>query len=402
MTRRVPIAVVVATALLCLATMAPGLDYYNDSGSIDALARGDLSGFFAEQPLMGPLSVVLRAPFVRLVFHADLATVYWVGAIPCAGALALLTFALVRRMRARPRGDRLLVALLCLGSVTTVRALHWGHPEELLATALAVGGVVAAAGGRPVAAGLLVGAAFATKQWAVLAGLPALLALPAGRRAFVVTAAGAGAALMLPMLIGDPDRFWLVQRAAGSVDPMHLLNGRPLAPGAHVNPYDVWLPFASERPFDGQRLLFADAGLVGLAHPLVLLVGLALPLLAARRRAVLPPVRALQLLALVLLARCALDPMSLDYYHVPVVVSLAAAAALGGRRELEVALLATAGLSVAFAFPAGGVDQYERLAALRFGLYFATVAPLAWWLGRELLAPARGTVAPLRAPAVAG
>ena len=63
--------------------MQPGLDYWGDSGSIDALVQHNWHDFFAEQPLMGPLSVLLRAPFVALVFHQDLTTVYFVGVIPC-------------------------------------------------------------------------------------------------------------------------------------------------------------------------------------------------------------------------------------------------------------------------------------------------------------------------------
>jgi hypothetical protein len=392
--RSVPITVIIAGSLLALVAMAPGLDYFADSGSIDALARGDWHSFFAEQPLMGSLTLFLRAPFVRLVFHSNLTVVYFAGALPCALALVWLAAHLWRRMArdGRSRDERLLVALLCVGSITLIRAIHWGHPEDIVATALVVGAVFAAAAGRPLASGAMVGAAVASKQWAVLAALPALLVLPDGRRVFLGASATVVALLTVPMYLGDPDRFMRVVEAAGSVGPMQVLEHKAVAPGAHVNPFDVWFPFATKREYLGQELFFADAGLISLAHPLILVAGAALPLLAWWRARRLDLLRGLQLLALILLLRCALDPMSLEYYHLPAVVALAGAAAAGGRRELDFALRVCAGLSVAFVQPALDVAHLEDAATLKFAAYMGVVVPSVWWLARELataLRPAR-------------
>ncbi len=393
MSRLVLVAVIVAGSVLAVATLQPGLDYFVDpSASVDALVRGDLSDFFAEQPLMGSLSLLLRAPFVALVFGSSIDAVYFIGVIPCLLALVALVYAVLRRMdrAGRPAGERALVALVCLGSLMMTRAIHWGHPEELLGAALAVGAVLAAGTSRPVLAGILLGAAFGTKQWALLAALPALLALPARRGRFVTAATLTGAALVLPMLIGDPERFLTVMRAAGSVDPSYILGIRgTVAPGAHVTPFDVFWPLGSSADFAGVRLSFMNEGVARLAHPLILLVGLALPCAVWRRSKTTSVLSALQLLALVFALRGLLDPMSLDYYHLPLIVALGACAAEGGRRELDVALLATAGLTLAFAAPAASVAEMEQHGTLKWLAYLATMLPLTVWLARQLYAPRR-------------
>lgn len=382
MPRAYPVSVLIAGALLALATLAPGLDYFGDSSAIDALARGDWHSFFINQPMMGSLSLIVRAPFVRAVFHADLATVYVAGVVPCVAALVVLASVLVRGTAWR-RADRALLVLLLIGSVPLIRAIHWGHPEDFLATAFAIGGMLAAGRGRPLLAGALIGAATVTKQWGILAALPALLVLDDRRTMFVVGLAAVGLAFTLPMLLGDPDRFWLVQQAAASTHPRGVLEGLPAAPGVHVSPLSLWLPFASERTYQGQSLLFAG-GLPALAHPAVLLIGAVLPAIAWWRERRLDLRRALQLLALIMLARCALDPMDIDYYHLPFVVALAAAAAVGGRRDLDAALWVTAGFTIAFIAPATDVAGLEQFAWLKFLAYFVTVVPATAWLIGEL------------------
>ena len=63
----------------------------------------------------------------------------------------------------------------------TFKAVETGHPEELLAAALVIGSAVSAATGASWRAILLLGLALATKQWAVIAFFPILMALPAHR-----------------------------------------------------------------------------------------------------------------------------------------------------------------------------------------------------------------------------
>jgi hypothetical protein len=389
-------AVIAAGAVFAALTIQPGGDYFFDSGAIDALVRGDLEDFFAEQPLMGPLSLLLRAPFVALVFDADLTTVYFAGVVPCLAALLALAGLLWRRAGGDlPR--RLAVVLVCAGSAITVRALHWGHPEELLAAALCVGGMLAAIGGRPVLAGVLLGCAFATKQWALVAAAPMLAALPAGHWRFVLVSAGTGAAFTLPMLLGDPQRFWLIVEAAGSPDPSTVLGLRngPF-PDGRVAPHSLLFPFSSPELVDGRRYFFMSGWVTQLTHPVILLLPLPLSLWLWRRRSRhVDGLDALRLLSLVLLARCALDPNDLDYYHVPLLASLAALAAHGGPGELRGALLGAAGLTLAFAQPADSVAAISEHAWLQFAAYAATTLGLAAWLLRGMLA------VPAREPALA-
>lgn len=387
--------ILVACTGLALATMQAGGDYFIDSGSIDALVRGDLRSFFSEQPLMGPISLLLRAPFVAPVFRSSLPTVYYAGVIPCYGCLLVLALVLWRRMAGRSTAERLGVVLLCAGSPVVVRAVHWGHPEELVAAALCVGALLAAIADRPLLAGALLGCGFATKQWALIAAAPALAALPSRRPAFVATATLVGAAFTLPMLIGDPDRFWLVTKAAGSADPSGALGLRPGPfPDGRVLPHSLWMPFGSPEVVEGRRYLFIAPALARITHPLILLVGLPAAWLSWRRaRGPISALDALRLLALVFLLRAALDPNDLDYYHVPLMATLAALAALGGPKELRAALLTGAGLGIAFALPADTLAALTEHAWPEWLLYMGTIVPLGVWLLRGLFGAPQRAVA---------
>jgi len=175
-------------------------------------------------------------------------------------------------------------------------------------------------------------------------------------------------------------------RAASSADPQRVFDahhGSDL-PGSHVTPNNVFLPFAFT--FETERgTIYLQRDLIGrIAHPLIILIAAPLPLLLWRRRG-RPDVRdALLLLALLFLLRCVLDPMSLDYYHVPFLVALSAAAALGGPRDARLTLLAGAGLAIAFALPATSMYELSRHADVRNAVYLGVTLPVFWALGREL------------------
>jgi hypothetical protein len=271
----------------------------------------------------------------------------------------------------------------------TVRAMHWGHPEELLGAALCVAAVILASRGKGLAAGLVLGCAIATKQWAVIAALPTLVAAPPAARVRLVAAASVvAAAFTIPMALGNFERFMLVHHAASSADPQYWLDGsggRSPFPGSHVTPNNLWLliAFPHEAPHGD---IFLVPNLIGrIAHPLILLIALPLTYLLWRRRGGDVGVReALLLLALLMLARCVLDPMSLDYYHVPFLTALGAAAALGGAREARLALLATAGLAIAYAWPTESMYELSQHARAKNAVYLAVTLPLAWSLARAL------------------
>ena len=96
------------------------------------------------------------------------------NAIPGLLALAGLASAL----HARERAHALLAIVLVAGSPVAYLALDAGHPEDLLAAAAATAGVLAAVRQKATLAAVLLTIGVLAKQTAVLALLPAALALP--------------------------------------------------------------------------------------------------------------------------------------------------------------------------------------------------------------------------------
>src|SRR5947209_3243457 len=144
----------------------------NPAPAIVALSHFDLTRFATVQPLMGLTSLVLRAPVVAISapLGAGWMLQYRLGTILCLLPLALLAVALGRRRPALTVAAP--AALLLLAGPATLSALGSGHPEELLAAALATGAVLLAHRDRALSAGVCLGLAVATKQWAVIALVP--------------------------------------------------------------------------------------------------------------------------------------------------------------------------------------------------------------------------------------
>jgi hypothetical protein len=372
-------------AVICLAlrtgvAMEPGLDYFGDaSDSIDALVRGDVTAFFGGQPLMGSFSLLLRAPFVALVFHSSIDTVYFAGALPCVLATVVLGLALARFAAERGQSPAVqgLIAGLAVINPITFRALHWGHPEELLCAALCVGAVLAALRERELLAGVLLGLAIATKQWALIAILPALLAAPRRQLALLAIAGAIAATFYLPGVILNADRFGNATEAAAG----------QATGGASTTPWSLWWPLAGidDSPF-GERYM-APALIGAISHPLIVLLPIPLAALLWRRRDRRPD-DALLLLALLFLLRCLLDTWNNDYYHAPFFLSLLAWETVRRpgvpRLSLAVALL----IGVSF-WPDQTRVFADSLAnaPLLFAFYAAWAVPLAVLLAVALYRP---------------
>jgi hypothetical protein len=319
-------------------------DYPVEAGPvIDSLVHGHVGDLLGSRALMGPVSLVLRAPFTALALltgggGADnlFENAYRFGVFPCALAGGLLGVALARIARRRGCSPRVqyLVLVLCAINPATLKAITYGHPEEILTAALVVGAAVAGIQARPVLAAALLVLGLGTKQWAVLAVIPVVLTMPwAQIRKPLVIAGGIGLLAAAPILIAEPSVFTSVQR--------QLLDVR----GADTFPTSIWWLFEPSVPGDANAALHHTPGWIGaLAHPLILLTGIALPLLFARRVREDPLRRALALLALVMLLRSALDPVNNSYYHLPFLIAVVAADGLAG--SVVASLLATAGLIV--------------------------------------------------------
>jgi hypothetical protein len=364
---------------------ADGLDYFTDASSaIDALVRGDFGAFAMNPGLMGDFSLYLRAPFVWPVFHQSLTVVYLVGALPCLAAVVAVGAYLRRRMIGleRPLAAALLVGVLAVFNPGTLRALHWGHPEEFLAAALCVGAILAASRNRSLLAGLLLGLGIATKQWAVIAIIPALLAAGEHRIRLVALAAAVAIAVALPALTVQPAAVVGTHTAITQAQPV-------------VAPTNVWwlvsTPRSAEERAAGAKGFAAEipTWLGNLTHPLIVLLGIPIGWLFWRRRATFAPSDALGLFALLMLLRCVLDPWNIDYYHAPFLLALLAWEALS--RDGWPRLTLFASVALALTFPAT-LDSMSQMSAesLRYCLtYLVWALPLTWWISMMLFAPQR-------------
>ncbi|MEA2355690.1 MAG: hypothetical protein QOD61_1819 [Solirubrobacteraceae bacterium] len=344
-TRRGLLVLVALAASVHAALGAGSLgDYPGDAGpALDALLRGDLHAFSAAQPAMGAFSLLLRLPFAGLAHLGGPPTqleVYRWGVFPCVAAIGLLGVWLAEIARSRGTGlpgQVAIVALAVLNPFVT-SAVGLGHPEELLTASLAIGAVVAAVHRRSVLTAVLLGLALATKQWAVIAVLPVLLALDARRLRVLAGAAAIAGGITLLAVVGSPGAFLANQLA--------LVHEHYLEP-----PTQSWLYSISPRVtlhlphglvHHGPRL---PGSVVGLLHPLIIGVALAIAAYLARLG---PTRRTLDRLfaaiALAFLLRCTLDTETMTYYHAPLFATLLAWDALRGER-LPLRGLAAAGLA---------------------------------------------------------
>lgn len=317
-------------APIALMTLAAGLlafhvdsrgDWLEDSWpSVHALAGGHVSAYLSAPAMMGPFATMVEAPFVWIA-GASRAQAFGWGALPGILAVAYLGLYLaeIAGRRGASRTGQTVLALLCLVNPLTIAALEGGHPEELLTGALAVAAIAAAGEDRPVLTAVLLGLALVSKQWAVLAIPPVLMALPGRRLRVLGGAVGLAALLALPGLIASPSAFLGVQESAAST-------------GRVVTPFSIWYPLAQSGAVTyqvgGEQLAAvvhrAPAAAGALSHPLILLGAIAVPLALVwrRRRLGLSAADAMALFALLIVTRCAFDPVDNLYYHAPLLLAL--------------------------------------------------------------------------------
>jgi hypothetical protein len=373
--RALPLGLVIAASAWISQTPDGLGDYPSDAApAIDALASGRIGDFLSTQALMGPFSILVRAPFAALADGGDLSA-YRFGAFPCvlaAGLLGLYLAGIARRRRVGIPAQALIVAL-CLFNPLTFEALGLGHPEEILTAALAVGAVAVASQGHLGRATLLLGLALATKQWAVIAVLPVLMALPARQFRIAAGAAGIAIALTLPGFLAAPAEFAETQGEAANTKQI-------------VDAWSVWYAAAPEvtqqidvggETVAVQRRLLPE--LVGhLSHPLIVLTALLLPLALAGRRGRfrLSGADAMALLALLALLRCGLDPVNNLYYHAPFLIAIVGWDAMS-TRGLPVRGLAVAGIATLFARWGVQIDDPLLFNALYTAVFVAAVGAMA-------------------------
>ena len=375
--RLTPWLLALAGAAVVLYLGAPTEDIYWSDFNTEAwpafekLIHGDVTGFLAASPIAYGGSMLLRAPAAAL--STDEPTVYRLGVIPCLIALALLAAHLGARARRAHPDTRWWVLVIALAGASPLawKAVWYGHPEELLTTALAIAAILVALDGRAILAGLLLGAAMASKQWAILALFPTALALPKHHSKMLATAAGTAVALLAPIVLADPGAYLTAQQGA-------------ISSAQWFRPRQLWWPFGipSTDPEAPAGATVTPDWLSTVAKPLIVALSVPLAAFAARR----PRTDAMLLFALLMLLRCALDPWNSIYYHLPLVVALVAWEVLDGRRIPLLALAATGATWLTF-------ETYD--AAYSTGpwiAYLAWTIPLGAYLAHRLYRSAPATL----------
>jgi hypothetical protein len=345
-------------------------DYRVDAGpSLHPLIHGDLHGAFAHEPAMGWFSIFFRAPVAFLARHGGSLAEYRAGVLPCLLVAAALGVWLAIARNRSLLLSAVVVALAVLGPMNW-HAIADGHPEEILGGALCVAAVLTAnRGNKPLITGIVLGLALATKQWAILAAGPTLIAAPSQRMKIAFTAAAIAAALTLaPVLAGSH----------GLLSPAGNVYGATHS----IQPASLWWPFgqvehlhvAAGWTFDKHVL---PQWFSNLTHPLIVALGLLLPLAYAAKRRKGPSLQAaLTMLSLLFLLRCVLDPMTVGYYHVPLLLALLALDAL------PLALVSNAVLWFLVARMQWGLEP-GKVAAI----YLTWALPTTGYLALKLYAP---------------
>jgi hypothetical protein len=362
-----------ALACLVVVLLAGSHDvYWNGDFYLEAfpayklLMAGDVHGYLQHLPGYSGFALAIGGPAAAItgLLGGHETMVFRICALPGLLALAWLAVALAQHARDAGLKGWPLVLLLTAGGPLVLRALIDGHPEDVLASAAAVAAVLAARNGRPTAAALILVAAVAAKQWAILAVGPALLAAPFGHRRLALVAGAGILAVIAGQMLFQP-----------------LARANLTSTYGEFHPHQIWWPLGIDAPAAftaaGHGVKTSPGWLQPITHPLI--VALALPLsLAWWRRPNRNLDDAFALLAQLFLLRCLLDPWNLVYYHLPLTTALVAWEVRRGR---EWPLL---GLSVSAAAWLTFVTYDERATNGPYFAYLAWTVPLLVLLARQL------------------
>lgn len=178
------------------------------SGGFAALFRLGHSAAFPTPAMLGPhCSTAFRAisRWVSLsnVWRSTLKIGYlsWFGLL--GGVVALLRAA----GRGRSGWEPVTLVLVACASPAFMAIQTYFHPQDILATGLGLAGVACVLKSRWLWAGVLLGLALATQQFALLIIVPLMIVTPRGARMkLVASAVGAAAVIDLPFVIATSGR----------------------------------------------------------------------------------------------------------------------------------------------------------------------------------------------------
>jgi hypothetical protein len=352
-----------------------------------ALMHGDWTRFYDLLPGYSGFAVIVGAPVALLTGAlGGMETMACrITAVPGLLAMAGLAVAISGPVRAAGNKHWPLFLVLGAGGALAFETMRAGHPEDLLATAAVVGAVLAARSGRTGWASFMIVAAVVAKQSMVVAVLLAAMAAPRG-----------GARIAVFGLIGSAALVLAQTQLGGTI------HGTITNTGQLFHPHQVWWPFGvpatPEFIAAGHGTRMGPEWLAPLTRPILVGSTFAVSIawwLRNGRQGGRDDV--LAVLALVFLLRCMLDPWNLVYYHLPLVVALAAWEARKGRDLPVLSLAATAACWATF------VVYDVRTGNGPFFAYLAWAVPLAIGLAITVFRPATRprAVAPASLPAPA-
>ena len=298
----------------------------NAAPGIEALLHGNVAGYFTHQPLMGLTTILWRLPFAALAqaLGGDDLLVYRLGAIACMLPFALGAGWLLAKASVLPKARLVTVVTVGLVAVSPLmrNTLLMGHPEDVAAAALAVASVAFAMKGHAGWSAIALGLAIGAKEWALIAVLPVMVALP-GRRLRV----GILAAAITAILVGLP---WLADPAAVS-RAMNAQRTHYLGPLNPLWPSGIPVRMLGGGYLDTARLIPWGLGRTGAAALIVAVAALLGGVWYAglrRRRLKLSP---LCLLALLAVLRCICDTAGQEYYWLAPLIAVAGWEAIEAR-----------------------------------------------------------------------
>ena len=280
------------------------------SGAIAAVAQIGHGVPFPSQSALGPHCSTAVSAISQWSARADAMSPtiqlgYLGWAVLMAGVVAVL------RASGRGRCGWEPVTLILIACVPPMfmTVQRFFHPQDLVAMGLALGGVACARRGWWVWAGVLLGLAVTSQQFALLVLAPLLVAAPAGYRGrFAAAASGAAALIVVPIIAVTSGR---------AFNAVAIGSGNTPSGGGTV----LW------------ELHLHGALLVAVSRVLPLALAMALAWWAKRHLgpAVLEPVPLISLVATSLCFRLVFEQNLFGYYFMALAVSLVLLDVLHGR-----------------------------------------------------------------------